>query len=81
MINFNNYKDEILKVQEYRNKQGGTFSTSDAFDMFRADVRAGTALPYNTGHALHGFDFAALKAEWDSMTKDEQNAAVLAFKC
>ena len=81
MFDFNNYRKEIEKVQEYRNKQGGTFSLSDAFDMFRADVRAGMALPYNTGHALHGFDFAGAKTEWDKLAKAEQDAAVLAFKC
>lgn len=81
MFDFNNYRKEIEKVQEYRNKQGGTYSLSDAFDMFRADVCAGRALPYNTSHALHGFDFAGVKAEWDKLTKAEQDAAVLAFEC
>lgn len=80
MFNFNDYHKEIEMVQTYRNKQGGTFSLSDAFDMFRADVRAGTALPYNTGNALPGFDFAKAKTEWDKLTKAEQADAVLAFE-
>ena len=44
-------------------------------------LRAGTALPYNTGNALPGFDFAKAKTEWDKLTKAEQDAAVLAFEC
>ena len=44
-------------------------------------LRAGTALPYHTGNALPGFDFAKAKTEWDKLTKAEQDAAVLAFKC
>ena len=81
MFNFNDYRKEIEMVQTYRNEQGGTFSLSDAFDMFRADVRAGKALPYNTGDALPNFDFAKAKIKWDKLAKAEQDAAVLAFEC
>ncbi|MEG1758656.1 MAG: hypothetical protein RR235_09405 [Oscillospiraceae bacterium] len=80
MINFNNYAKEIEAVQEYRNHNGGGVSLSDAFDMFRADIIAGQALPYNTGDALPGFDFAAAKAEWEDMTKAERDSAVIGFQ-
>ena len=46
-----------------------------AYDMFRADVAAGQALPYNTATVLPTFDFAKAKKEWDTLTEKEQKEA------
>lgn len=82
MIDFRNYTAEINTVREYRNAKEAEagrnirYTTSDAFDMFRADIRAGQARDYNTGGALPGFDFAGLKVQWDAMTEAQQFQAI-----
>lgn len=75
MFSFNNYKNEIRTISAVNNVDLGV-----AFDMFRADVRAGQALPYNTGNALPNFDFTIAKSKWDALTRDEQNAVVIDYK-
>lgn len=69
-MSFINYAYEIFTVGRRNGVDIGV-----AYDMFRADVRAGEALSYNTGDALPDFDFAPLKVEWDALTEDEQKAA------
>ena len=68
---------EIFSVAEYKRK--GDYPECDlgtAAAMFMADVKLGAAHPENTGDALPNFDFAAAKTAWDSMTDDEQKAAL-----
>lgn len=67
---FVNYAYEIWTVSATNAVDVGT-----AYDIFRADVRAGGARPYNTGTALPNVDFAAARKEWDALTEDEQKAA------
>lgn len=64
MFNFDNYKNEIAIVSAHNNVDLGI-----AYEMFKADVKAGAALPYNTGDALPNFDFAKAKAEYDAEEK------------
>jgi hypothetical protein len=66
---FSNHLAEIKTVAADQHVDIGV-----AFDKFRTDVRHGHAFPYNTGDSLPDTDFAALKVEWDTMTKDEQAA-------
>ncbi|MEA4894559.1 MAG: hypothetical protein VB064_04780 [Oscillospiraceae bacterium] len=70
MFSFLDYTNEIFMVAKENGVEVGV-----AYDQFRADVATGKALPYNTGSALSGFDFAAAKAEWDKLTKDAQSDA------
>lgn len=68
---------EIFSVAEYKRK--GDYPECDlgtAAAIFMADVKLGAAHAENTGDALPGFDFAAAKAAWDSMTDEEQSAAL-----
>ena len=70
MFSFVDYTQEIWTVSKENGVDIGV-----AYDMFRADVRAGKSLPYNTGAALPDFDFSAARDEWDALTEDEQEAA------
>lgn len=68
---------EIFAVAEYKRK--GDYPECDlgtAAAIFMADVKLGAAHAENTGGALPGFDFAAAKVAWDSMTDEEQSAAL-----
>jgi len=66
-FSFLNYTKEVFLVGKNLNVDIGI-----AFDRFKADVKAGAALPYNTANALPDFDFAAAKTAWDELTRDEQ---------
>lgn len=70
MFSFVDYVNEIWRVSKVKNVDVGV-----AYDMFRADVAAGKALPYNTATVLPTFDFAKAKVEWDALTKEEQMEA------
>lgn len=66
---------EIWKVCEA--KRTGDYPECDigaAFSMFMSDVKSGTN--ENSGNALPGYDFASASAAWNSMTGDEQTAAL-----
>lgn len=67
MFSFANYAWEIWTVSKKNGVDIGV-----AYDQFRADVRVGKSLPYNTGAALPDFDFAAAGVEWDALSEDEQ---------
>ena len=75
MFSFIDYTYEIWTVAEKREVDVGV-----AYDMFRADVAAGEALPYNTGDSLPDFDFAAAKEAWDDMDDEQQHAAFDAYR-
>ena len=70
MFSFVDYVNEIWRVSKVKNVDVGV-----AYDMFRADVAAGKALPYNTATVLPTFDFAKAKTEWDALTEKEQKDA------
>ena len=70
MFSFVDYVNEIWRIGKVKNVDVGV-----AYDMFRADVAAGQALPYNTAPVLPTFDFAKAKVEWDALTKEEQMEA------
>lgn len=61
------YQEEIKTVCRVNKVDMGV-----AFEMFKTDVWYGKAHPYNTGDALPGFDFAAVKEQWDNLTPEEQ---------
>lgn len=68
---------EVFAVAEYKRETDyPECDIGTAFSMFMADVKLGAAHPENTGDALPNFDFAAAKTAWDSMTDDEQKAAL-----
>lgn len=68
---------EIFSVAEYKRKTGyPECDIGTAAAMFMADVKLGAAHSENTGDALPNFDFAAAKADWDSMTDEEQSSAL-----
>ena len=69
-FSFIDHVNEIWRVSKVKNVDVGV-----AYDMFRADVAAGQALPYNTATVLPTFDFAKAKVEWDTLTKEEQMEA------
>lgn len=69
-FSFIDYVNEIWRVSKVKNVDVGV-----AYDMFRADVAAGQALPYNTATVLPTFDFAKAKVEWDALSKEEQMEA------
>ena len=58
MFSFVDYVNEIWRVSKVKNVDVGV-----AYDMFRADVAAGQAFPYNTATVLPSFDFAKAKKE------------------
>ena len=69
---------EVWKVAETRRTTDyPSCDIGTAFSMFFADVKLGAAHADNTGNILPDFDFAAAKAAWDSMTSDEQSAALV----
>ena len=67
-FSFLDYVEEIGAVSRANNVDMGV-----AYDMFRADVANGANA--NCGSCMDGFDFAALKEQWDALTKPEQAAA------
>lgn len=67
MFSFVDHVNEIWRVSKVKNVDVGV-----AYDMFRADVAAGQALPYNTATVLPTFDFAKAKVELDALTLEEQ---------
>lgn len=69
-FSFIDHVNEIWRVSKVKNVDVGV-----AYDMFRADVAAGKALPYNTATVLPTFDFAKAKTEWDALTEKEQKDA------
>ena len=69
-FSFIDHVNEIWRVSKVKNVDVGV-----AYDMFRADVAAGKALPYNTATVLPTFDFAKAKTEWDALTLEEQKDA------
>ena len=69
-FSFLNHTKEVFLVSKNLDVDIGV-----AFDRFKADVKAGAALPYNTGNALPDFDFSVAKTAWDGLTRDEQLAA------
>ena len=69
MFSFIDHVNEIWRVSKVKSVDVGV-----AYDMFRADVAAGQALPYNTATVLPTFDFAKEKIEWDKLTKEEKKA-------
>jgi len=69
-FSFLNYAKEVFLVSKNLNVDIGV-----AFERFKADVKAGAALPYNTANALPDFDFVAAKTAWDGLARDEQIAA------
>lgn len=70
MFSFIDHVNEIWRVSKVKNVDVGV-----AYDMFRADVAAGKALPYNTATVLPTFDFAKAKVEWGALTEEEQMEA------
>lgn len=72
MFSFVDHANEIWRVSKVKN-----VDVEFAYDMFREDVAAGKALPYNTATVLPTFDFAKAKTEWDALTTDEQEDAYL----
>ena len=77
MFNVANCIYEVWKVAETRRTTDyPSCDIGTAFSMFFADVKLGAAHADNTGNILPDFDFAKAKAEWDSMTSDEQSVAL-----
>lgn len=67
MFKFENYKHEIAMVSDHKNVDLGI-----AYEMFKADVKAGKAHEYNTGNSLPNFDFAKAHAEYEALTDEEK---------
>lgn len=53
-------------------------SVDFAFDRYYADVVNGESVETNTD--MPGYDFAAVKAEWDLLSEKDQNIAVETYK-
>lgn len=49
---------------------------SEAYDRFRADVKAGEAKEYNTGDVLIGFDFSEASKRYHEMAPTEKSDAI-----
>lgn len=70
MFSFVDHVKEIWRVSKVKNVDIGV-----AYEMFRADVAAGQALPFNTATVLPSFDFAKERIQWDGLTLEEQQEA------
>ena len=68
---------EVYRVAEIRRKTDyPSCDVGTAFSMFLTDVKLGRSTEDNTGGILPEFDFAAAKAAWETMSSEEQTAAL-----
>ena len=67
MFKFSNFAHEIAMVSEKKNVDLGI-----AYEMVKADIKAGKAHEYNTGDALPNFNFAKAHAEYMALTDEEK---------